>query len=300
MKPRMVVTGASGALGWRVCQAACQHWQVLGVRRTVRPQHDRAAWNWLTADLTQPEAASQLLRHASPAAVVHCAAEANTRAAQEQPQAAWRINVTATEQLAEACGNLGCRLVFTSTDLVFDGRGAPYAEERPVSPISEYGRQKAEAEQRLRARHSEAVVCRLPLLLAPPAPGGSSALQVLVDALRGARQQRMFVDEFRTPLCAHSAAAGLLLAVDRARGTWHLAGSRVSRYELGLMIARAVSAPQDLIGACRQADVDLPAPRPPDVSLSCQLARREGFAPPPLEQQVRQAVDECVRLRPQE
>ena len=64
------------------------------------------------------------------------------------------VNTVGSENVARAAAAVGARLVHLSTDVVFDGRkGAPYVEDDPVSPVTDYGRAKAEAEVRVAAAH---------------------------------------------------------------------------------------------------------------------------------------------------
>jgi dTDP-4-dehydrorhamnose reductase len=118
---------------------------------------------------------------------------------------AHEITVAGAEHVARAARAAGARLVHLSTDVVFDGRkGAPYVEDDPPSPVTRYGRDKAEAEERVLAAHPDALVVRTSLIYggpgAPvdraPAPPGrpldctldsSRARSLLATELRGAR-----------------------------------------------------------------------------------------------------------------
>ena len=91
-------------------------------------------------------AVDALFQRLRPATVIHTAYR------QEDAN----VNVEGSENVARAAAAVGARLVHLSTDIVFDGRkGAPYVEEDPPSPVTEYGRSKAEGERRVaRARES--------------------------------------------------------------------------------------------------------------------------------------------------
>ncbi|MBD3240861.1 MAG: sugar nucleotide-binding protein [Chitinivibrionales bacterium] len=283
---RLLVTGASGFLGWNLCaEAMRQGWHVTGtVHRHVIEIPDSEV---LTVDLREAGAVRRLFDRARPDAVAHLAAVSQPNACEERPEQSRELNVEATRTVAEGCAEAGVPLVFTSSDLVFDGSRAPYREDDAVSPVNEYGRQKAAAE-RVLAELDNVAVCRMPLMYGDPGPVATSFIQPWIASLRRGDELRLFVDEYRTPVSGRDAARGLLLALRRPGQRYHLGGTqRISRYEFGRCLAAAFGLNGDAIRASSQADVTMSAPRPPDVSLDSTKARRElGYAPSPIEQEL--------------
>jgi dTDP-4-dehydrorhamnose reductase len=245
----------------------------------------------LTCDLTHPGDLRELFRQVAPDAVVHCAAAAQPDFCHARPAESYPINVEAAVSLAELCAHATVPYVFVSTDLVFDGTRPPYREEAPVCPISVYGEQKAVAERTIRERHPGAVICRLPPIFGDPGPASASFIQPWIAALRGGRELRLFVDEFRTPVGVGAAAKGLLMALTVGAGILHLGGrERISRYDLGILLAEILGADPGLIKPGRQRDRSVGAPRPPDVSLDSSRGYALGYDPPPLRQELGTAL----------
>ncbi|MCA9177771.1 MAG: sugar nucleotide-binding protein, partial [Planctomycetales bacterium] len=218
----------------------------------------------------------------APAAIIHCAAQANANEVERQPTRSARINVDVPRRLARAAARHGIRFIHVSTDLVFDGAAAPYAEDAVTCPLSEYGRQKEAAERAVLA--SGGVVCRLPLLLGakpcdsdPPHPQWqpAGALEWMLRSCETGAS--LFVDEHRSPLTTLTAARGLLLAVEHGSGVWHLAGERISRWDLGLLVASVWNRAPDKLERVRHQDLQLAAPRPADVTLTSAVATAAGF-----------------------
>ncbi len=283
---RLLVTGASGLLGWGVCAAARRRWLVVGVvnRHTI----DLPGVSPLVCDLTRLDDLPRLFRQVAPDAVIHCAAAAQPDHCQEHPDETRSINVEAPERIADLCALTAIPYAFVSTDLVFDGTRPPYRGEDPVSPISVYGKQKADAERAVRARHPDALICRLSPMFGHPGQVSVSFIQRWIAALRSGQELTLFVDEFRTPVSVRAAAAGLLMALGAADGVLHLGGrERISRYALGRLLAELLGADAGLIRRGRQRDRVVGAPRPPDVSLDSSRAHALGFDPPPLRQELR-------------
>lgn len=284
---KLLVTGASGFVGWNVCQLAVERgWQVWGTSFSHPIEFEGASMR--TIDLRDCAALRTLFADIQPDAVIHTAAAKDPNFCQENPIESHGINVDASVHLAGLCADLNIPFVFTSTDMVFDGTAAPYAESSPVSPIHVYGEQKVLAEQQIMARNPEATICRLPLMFGDAGPAAQSFLQPMIQQLGSGGTVNLFTDEYRTPISGYVAAQGLLLALEKARGILHLGGSeRISRHDFGLLVVKTFKLSPVSIHACQQKDVKMAAPRPPDLSLDSTQANQLGFAPPSLAQQLR-------------
>ena len=281
-KPRILVTGASGLLGGAICRLAAENWSVTGICR--RHRVTAPGVTSVQVDLTDEAKVQDLMADQNPKAVIHTAAMAQPPACERAPRASEVVNVRVPEVLATSCAERGIPFVFTSTDLVFDGLQAPYDEGRPATPICVYGRHKAQAEEVVMRRYPAALVVRLPLMFgfaehSPP----TFTLQIFM-AIRQRRPIRLFVDEFRTPVDIQSAAQGILHLLGRARGILHLGGRRrISRYDLGLMIAARLAVAPTMLEPVEIQSLTLEVMRSPDCSLDSHRAYSLGYDPAPLE-----------------
>lgn len=279
------MTGASGFLGWHVCQVAQAEWEVIGAYRENRTEI--SGEKFLKADLTRRDQIESLLASVKPDAIVHLAANSDPNSCQRNPTDSRRINVEATRHIAELCQVREIPLAFASTDLVFDGLNPPYSESDPPSPVSCYGEQKVESEALLESIYPKAAICRLPLMFGNAPPHATSFLQPFVNTLRERREVKLFTDEIRTPVSGTTAAAGLLLALRSASGLIHLGGrEEISRYDFGQLMVRVLDLPGDGLIPSRQEDVQMSAPRPPNVSLDSSQAFQMGYAPASVAEQL--------------
>lgn len=289
---RLLVTGASGFLGYRVCIEATSGWKVFGIHH----DHPVLAGNVeaLGLDLTDHDALTHAVKQVRPHAVIHTAAVSRPEDCQAHPETSRAVNVTATANLATLCARDKIPFVFTSTDLVFDGRNAPYAETDSVSPVNAYGRQKVEAEKAVRRIYPAAAICRMPLMFGY-APGTENGfLGWMIRALEKGEPIRLFTNEYRTVIDTVSAARGLILFTEKPGGTYHLGGRRrISRYDMGLaLLQRGPWNPSLLIRASVH-DLTGTAPRSPDVSLVSDRAHAMGYHPLDFDT----AIDQVIRSR---
>ena len=283
---KLLITGASGFLGYNVCRRAKLDWLVSGTLFSHPTTIEGC--NVLQLDLTDFAALKRVFQTMKPDAVIHTAANADADFCQSHPAESRKMNVDAAINVAGLCADAAIPLVFTSTDLVFDGLNAPYREEDPVCPVSVYGEQKAMAERGVLLRYRNAVVCRMSLMFGVPGPASKSFIQPMLSAIREGREIPLFVDEFRTPLGVESAVSGLFLALEKAHGTLHLGGAeRISRYDFGRLLVDTLGIQNARLTPCKQKDVTMSAPRPPDVSLDISKSQAIGFNPSPLREEIR-------------
>ncbi|WP_165247768.1 SDR family oxidoreductase [Paludisphaera soli] len=254
---QIVLTGATGRLGAYVREPL------------ARTGSEVVAWGGAgDVDLEDPAAIARELDRADADAVLHLAAISDAETCRREPERARRINVEAVSSIAAWCRAKGRRLVFTSTDMVFDG-GKPWASEADEPrPILAYGATKRAAElEALQA--ADAAVVRVALMYGPTRCGRETFYDKAVANLRAGSVQTFFDDEFRTPLDYATAAKAIVaLVVSDFRGVVHLGGrERVSRFEMMKRVARGLGLDESLVRSNSRADAVFAEPRPADVSM---------------------------------
>jgi dTDP-4-dehydrorhamnose reductase len=269
---RLLVTGASGLLGAYLLRELHRDSVIAwsGSRREHLcgvPLHP--------VDLMDADQVATAFAAAHPDVVIHAAALARVADCHRDPDRAQRINAGGTATLARLAAVCGARLVLVSTDLVFDGEGAPFREDAPPAPVSVYGRTKVAAEAAVLAEPGNLVV-RVSLLYGPSLNGRPSFFDEQVAALRGGRPLTLFADEWRTPLDLLTAATALAtLARSDCTGLLHVGGPlRLSRLEMGQRLANYLGADASVIRAVERDHVPGAEPRPRDVSLDSTRWRR--------------------------
>ncbi|HEY6555995.1 MAG TPA: sugar nucleotide-binding protein [Polyangiaceae bacterium] len=290
-----LVTGAGGQVGSVLLRLlAFRQEPAIGVVSPAGPAPEGARCERL--DLADERAARALLERCRPRVIVHVAALASVAAAARDPAAAHQMNAVVTEHLARLAHEHGARFVYTSTDMVFDGQRAPYAEHDAPEPGTAYGRSKLAGERATLSWQAHVVV-RLPLLYGVPAVARQTTFLDQMAALREQRPLSLFDDEWRTPLWLEDAARALIrIARSSEAGVLHLAGpERLSRLQMGRVLAHALGVESPTIHAIPRSAVPALEARPRDLSLSAaRYTSLFGEAPG---RRMAEAIGEICRAR---
>lgn len=273
---RVVVTGGNGFVAGSVIRQAPADWEVHVLSRSeVKGLGGRVQTHQV---LPQDERGlADLFGRVHPQALIHTAAIADIDFCETHPAEAQSVNVEFTRNLARLCVSSEAKLVFCSTDTIFDGEHPPYREDSSPGPLNLYARTKVEAETVVRDSSVRAVIARLALVMGLPLLGaGNSFLPKMLAALKAGRAVEVPAREVRTPVDVVTVGRALIeLTANDFSGTMHLAGNdSLNRFTMATRVASHFGFAPELIVPTDPAKIAGRAPRPRDVSLDNSLARK--------------------------
>jgi dTDP-4-dehydrorhamnose reductase len=278
VKKKLVITGASGFLGYHLLRSAAADWEIYGITLSKNFAFDGATQ--ISCDIRNYIELGNYLDDIEPDALIHAAAISDSNFCQQNEELAHEVNVGATINLAGICSDYNIPFAFTSTDLVFDGTKGMYTETDSKNPVNVYGEQKSIAEDEVLRIYPEATIFRLPMMFGFAAASSNNYLQKFLAQIESGTETKLFSDEYRSVCGAESVSRGILQLLEKERGVIHLGGKeRLSRYEFALKAADVYGLDKTLIKSCLQKDVQMAAPRPADVSLDISKAKELGFTP---------------------
>lgn len=253
---KSMVIGASGLIGsWLMnelgdCATGTSHSQTLpGLQKL---------------DIRDGRAVEELLRRFEPETIYCPAARPAVDWCEEHPQESYETNVHGIENVARAAARAGTRLVFFSSDYVFDGCNGPYSEQDEPSPICVYGRQKVQAEQIVRELlPDEHIIIRTTVVYGWEKAGKNFVFR-LVQSLRQGKRLRVPADQVGSPTYAVNLARTVIeLAHRKLVGTWNVCGPAcMDRYEFSMLAAEVFGLDGDLIQPVTTAELHQTASRP--------------------------------------
>jgi dTDP-4-dehydrorhamnose reductase len=252
---RVLVTGAGGMLARAV------------VREAAARGHDVVSLRRADLDVTDADAVRTTVLGGRPDVVVQCAAYTRVDDAETDEAAAFAVNADGTGHVADACREAGARLVYPSTDYVFDGSATePYAPDARTSPVNAYGRSKLAGEAA--AARADALVVRTSWLYGP---GGRNFVSTILARARAGAPLRVVDDQHGAPTSTLSLAVMMmgLLEHDAPPRIWHATDSgRTTWYGFAGAALELAGIDAD-ITPCNTADFPTPARRPSWSVLDC-------------------------------
>jgi len=241
LKGRILVAGGDGFIGSALTAYLRKAGETVTATTIERDQPDEGLVYFdITTDITE----NPLLGGPYEAAVI-CSAITGLDDCARDPVATAAINVDGVSKLAEHLLARGTYVVFLSSNQVFDGSHAFPSITDPVSPVTEYGRQKARAEQAIAGFGGPSLVLRLTKVL-----GGNTGLfEQWARILREGKEINPFSDMYMAPVPLAAVLSVLRLAMDRGmRGILHLSGDRdVSYAEIAYLLCERIGADSGLV-----------------------------------------------------
>jgi len=264
-----LVIGASGQIGAHLLRQLQQVGQSASgtFYRSPRP-------GLFPLDLREEESVFALVRRLEPRVIYLPAGFTNVDQCEVDPGSAYAINVLGTWHAIRAANLVQARVVFFSSDYVFDGASGPYAEDEPPRPLSEYGRQKVLGELGVALNVRDYLIVRTTVVYGWEEQG-KNFVQRLVASLQERKRVRVPYDQIGSPTYAPNLAAAVVeLATSGAAGLFHIAGpERVSRYEFARAAAEAFKLDPALIEPVSTPELAQPAPRPLQAGLRIEKAQ---------------------------
>lgn len=254
---RIVVTGANGQLGKEIAKQASGHELILT--------------DYDTLNITDSSAVAAFMKEIKPEAVIHCAAYTNVDGAEEDYDGAFRVNVVGSQNMAAGCLEAGARLVYVSTDYVFDGqKKQPYREFDSVNPQSVYGITKWQGEEMVRQILGRHYIVRTAWLYGE----GNNFVRTMLKLSEENSTLRVVADQIGTPTSTVDLAKSIfaLLATD-AYGTYHgTCQGQCSWYDFACEIFRQVGKEVEVLPVTT-SEFPRPAKRPAHSVLDNYMLR---------------------------
>ncbi|PIQ86990.1 MAG: hypothetical protein COV74_02270 [Candidatus Omnitrophica bacterium CG11_big_fil_rev_8_21_14_0_20_45_26] len=268
-KERILITGLNALTGWHLYQTASRAHNVIGTYRKKHPLLKGRAFHRI--DLDNQDEVSAFISRIKPTVIIHARSICDLDVCEETPWLAEKINIEGTKKIIQAARALPQlkKFVFMSTDHVFDGTAGRYHELSPPKPKHVFGRTKREAEKMVSSSALPHLIIRPGLVLGDSLQGTIGPQDFLLSRLKKGKPTTLFTDEWRTPIPAAVLAEKVLeLALSKATGIFHVAGSRVqNRYEIGRQLAEEHALPKRFIIPRRRAEDAWAHIRPEHLTL---------------------------------
>jgi len=256
----VLVTGVTGLVGYNLFNKIKEN--CIGISRTA------SFPNTFPLDLTNKEATRTFLQEHKPTVVYHCAANPNVEYCEDNKEDVKGINLDANRNLTEACKEIGAKLVFTSSDYVFDGKNGPYTEEDTPSPINIYGKHKIETEKIIQSLLEDYLIIRTTVIYGHELQGKNFVVR-FVKTLKEGKTITVPIDQFGSPTYVEDLVEAMIELVElEKKGIYNVSGPETdNRYKFALQIAEVFDLDKSLIKPVTSDVLNQRAPRPMKAGL---------------------------------
>jgi len=266
---RIMITGGSGFLGWNLCRELGKRHEVFGsyLQHPCVPDTCSA----FKLDVTSREEIRSCIEQMKPDVIIHTAAITNPDHCEKDRGLAKKVNSDASRIIASLSHEHSVRLIYVSTDLVFNGEKGSYTEDDEPAPVNYYGDTKLQGEIAVRELLPDGVILRVSLMYGWGNGIHGCFTDWMLSTLEKKEKLHLFTDQYRTPTFVNDSVIGFIKVAEdpQATGIFHLAGpERVSRFEFGRVFLNTFGFPDDLIQQVKQDEISALVPRPKDSSLS--------------------------------
>lgn len=249
-KKKVIITGAKGLFGKALLGVLKKDFELypFSSQRSL----NKDGFIYTQADVTDIEVIERVFEKIKPDIVIHAASLGNVDFCEKNQARAYAVNVKGTGNIIAACEALGAKIYFTSSNAVFDGIKAPYAENSKVSPVNYYGKTKVLAEELVRDSGLDYVIARLTLMYGWNNPTQrANPVTWLLGKLKNKESVKLVNDTYVNPILNTQAAEYFLkLLLLNVSGVFHVAGGeRINRYDLGIKTAEIFGYDTSLIEA---------------------------------------------------
>lgn len=263
------ITGGSGLLGERLAAVSNDNDELTLVH------NNNPSDNTIKCDITNEKEVKTVVEKENPDVIIHCAAMTNVDLCEEESKLAYQVNGDGTGFLAKAANDINAKIIYVSTDFVFDGERGYYKEDEKVNPLGIYAKSKYEGEVQLAKYSDDWAVARVSVLY-----GWHKRLNFttwVINELRQKNEINIVTDQINSPTLADNAAEAIFkIAQKDKNGIFHTAGNdAINRFDFTRKIADAFDLDDSLINPTTSSQFVQKAPRPRDSSLNVNKVEKE-------------------------
>lgn len=263
------ITGASGMLGTALVRHFSKSYKVFATSRSKGVEGRGIEWDCF--NLTNIELLNKWLNKIKPDIVIHCAAIVNVDACEGNVDLATALHFETTKVISDYLDHNNGRLIYISTDSVFDGeKQGAYSEADTVNPLNIYAKTKLMGEELVQSMNN-GLVLRTNIIGWTQGANTSFAEWVL-EGLIGNAPLNLFYDVHFSPLHVDELSLIIESIIERpVYGLYHCASSdSISKYDFGMKMAKVFSLPDSNITRVSVEEVDFKAERPKNMALDIQ------------------------------
>ncbi|MCQ2524906.1 MAG: dTDP-4-dehydrorhamnose reductase [Lachnospiraceae bacterium] len=261
---KVLVTGVKGQLGYDV------------VNELEKRGIEAVGVDIDEMDITDAASVNKVIKDTNPDAVIHCAAYTAVDAAEDNVDICRKVNATGTENIAKVCKELDCKMVYISTDYVFDGEGErPWEPDDKQEPLNVYGQTKYEGELAVKNTLDKFFIVRIAWVFGV---NGKNFIKTMLNLGKTRDSLTVVNDQFGSPTYTYDLARLLVdMVLTEKYGFYHATNEGICTwYEFACEIFK-VAGMDVKVAPVSASEYPAKAKRPSNSRMSKEKLTQNGF-----------------------
>lgn len=281
IRKRILFTGITGLLGGYFLKSIPLGYEIIGVgNKNIY----KSIKNFFKIDITNKRLILDFIKKINPQILVHAASIGNVDYCEKHPNEAYKVNVEGTRNIINAAKTVHAKIIFSSSNAIYDGVNPPYDEKSNPNPIDIYGKTKVEGEKLIKKSNLDHVILRLITMYGWPQKGGrSNPVTWIIENLKRGQKLNIVNDVYNNHLYAAQAAEIIWKIIEKKieGEVYNIAGLNcISRYELACKVAKTFRLDSSLISPVSSDFFKSIAKRPKNTCFNTLKMEKElGIKP---------------------
>ena len=284
---KILITGSNGLLGSNLVRYFSQNPDYIVFSTSRSPSVNPPTVDFIQTDLLNSNSANKIFSRFRPDIVINTVSLVNVDQCEEDPGLANKLIVKTTENVTKSADRFNCRIIYISTDQIFDGKKSMYKETDFINPINVYGQTKSQAELQTLQSNQNPTIIRTNFFGWSPTGHIQTFGEWIFNSIKEKKPMNLFTDYYFTPIeitflaeaidTLISSQAFPQYTIPQYTGLFNIAGSqRCSKYDFGMCMGHELEKTNicefdpTLITPTTLKSAKFKAPRPQDLSLSTE------------------------------
>ncbi len=267
-----LIIGASGFVGSLLYEILSKKDEVVGTFYPLQPEEEGLQY----LDITDRKSVEVLIRETKPDVIILASALTYVEYCEEHQKEAFEINVLGTTNVVLTAKEVKAKLVFFSTEYIFDGKAGPYSETDPPNPISYYGKTKLDGEKIIIDNLDDYLIIRTTVVYGYQKDGKNFIMQ-LIQKNKDGQTMNVPIDQYGSPTFRDNLVEATIELIQKdKRGIYNVVGSEViNRFDFSILTAEVLGLDKSLIIPKTTLELGQKAARPLKAGLKIDKVKQE-------------------------
>lgn len=275
---KILLTGSKGLLGINFLENFSKKYKIFAISYHNKDNLKFNNTSFLDLDIRKTNELKRQITKFSPNLIIHAASYGDVDFCQNHKREAYRLNTLVTENIAKMCKKQSIKLIFLSTNAIYDGTKPPYNEKSVPNPVNHYGATKLEAEQRILKTSPNFIILRAMTMYGWNQPSErQNPATWIKEKLENGEKINMVNDIYNNALYVYSAAQIMDKLINKwtAGEVFNIAGSDcINRFEFAKKIANTFKYDSSLINPVKSSFFKQSGPRPKNTCFNTNKIRK--------------------------